>query len=378
MERKRCHWCQLRSFSTHKTCPVTIVNETGDGAVLSPQFTFIERSVLRLGVKPTEVEFRSGCDCAEAEDCMYDTCKCLDEVDDDDKDDDDGDDDDSAGPRELDDAEREILEWAEDQRALQQSSRQRGTRNGLGDGPGPSRPRPRPRPHAGAVANGRHKKRFSYHTTGAKAGLLRGAKLHSPAPIYECHEGCHCDKAHCPNRVVERGRQIPLQIFRTPNGRGWGVKAMRDVKRGQFVDCYLGEVLTPELANSRRVNATKAQRKDVYLFALDKFTDPDSPDPRLRGAPLEVDGEFMSGPTRFINHSCDPNLAIFARVGDPSDKHLHDLALFALCDIAKGTELTFDYVNGQGEIESNARDEALQGEMTKCLCGAPKCRGFLW
>lgn len=154
---------------------------------------------------------------------------------------------------------------------------------------------------------------------------------------------------------------------------------MREVKRGQFVDCYLGEIITPEEASRRRERATKAQRKDVYLFALDKFTgDPESHDPRLRGAPLEVDGEFMSGPTRFINHSCDPNLAIFARVGDRADKHLHDLALFALRDIAKGEELTFDYVNGQGEIESNARDEAMQGEMTKCLCKTDKCRGYLW
>lgn len=153
---------------------------------------------------------------------------------------------------------------------------------------------------------------------------------------------------------------------------------MRELKRGQFVDCYLGEIITPEEAAKRREHATKAQRKDVYLFALDKFTDPGSNDERLQGPPFEVDGEFMSGPTRFINHSCDPNLAIFARVGDHSDKHIHDLALFAIRDVARGEELTFDYVNGQGEIESNARDEAMQGEMTKCLCGSAKCRGYLW
>lgn len=40
------------------------------------------------------------------------------------------------------------------------------------------------------------------------------------AVIYECHSGCACS-AECPNRVVERGRRIPLQIFRT-EGRGWG------------------------------------------------------------------------------------------------------------------------------------------------------------
>lgn len=153
---------------------------------------------------------------------------------------------------------------------------------------------------------------------------------------------------------------------------------MRELKRGQFVDCYLGEVITPREAEERRDHASKAQRKDVYLFGLDKFTDPESNDPRLRGAPLEVDGEFMSGPTRFINHSCEPNLRIFARVGDHADKHIHDLALFAIKDIDGGDELTFDYVDGQGQMESNARDTALQGEMTRCLCGSKKCRGYLW
>ena len=70
-------------------------------------------------------------------------------------------------------------------------------------------------------------------------------------------------------------------------------------------------------------------------------------DERLSGPPFEVDGEFFSGPTRFINHSCEPNLRSFARVGDHADKHIHDLALFAIEDIPAGVELTFDYVDGE-------------------------------
>ena len=121
------------------------------------------------------------------------------------------------------------------------------------------------------------------------------------------------------------------QIFRTED-RGWGtlapasvlalakltyagVRAQEAIQKGQFVDRYLGEVITSAEADRRRAASAVSQRKDVYLFGLDKFTDPTSLDPRLRGPPLEVDGEFMSGPTRFINHSCDPNLRIFARRG---------------------------------------------------------------
>ena len=85
----------------------------------------------------------------------------------------------------------------------------------------------------------------------------------------------------------------------------------------------------------------------------------------------------MSGPTRFINHSCDPNMRIFARVGDHADKHLHDLALFAIEDIPKGEELTFDYVDGVSHEGEEPEGENIN-HMTPCLCGSKKCRKFLW
>lgn len=269
-----------------------------------------------------EDSFRAGCNCEDDEECMYSTCQCLQEMAPDSDEDDDSPGFDESGPR-------------------------------------------------------LRKKRFAYHSHGAKAGILRSRILHSREPIYECHSGCSCSK-NCPNRVVERGRTIPLQIFRTEDNRGWGVKSPVDIKMGQFVDRYLGEIITSEEADRRRKETAIAQRKDVYLFALDKFSDSESIEPLLAAPPLEVDGEYMSGPTRFINHSCDPNMRIFARVGDHADKHIHDLALFAIRDIPKDTELTFDYVDGAEELDSDAHDPDKVKDMTKCLCGTPKCRGFLW
>lgn len=63
---------------------------------------------------------------------------------------------------------------------------------------------------------------YSYHSTGERKECLRGAKLDSRDPIYECHASCSCDE-NCVNRVVERGRRIPLNIFRTEDSRGWGM-----------------------------------------------------------------------------------------------------------------------------------------------------------
>jgi hypothetical protein len=172
----------------------------------------------------------------------------------------------------------------------------------------------------------------------------------------------------------------PLAIYKHHSNRlplSSGVRSPTHIKKGQFVDRYVGEIITSTEADRRRSAAAISQRKDVYLFALDKFTDLDSLDPRLKGPPLEVDGEFMAGPTRFVNHSCDPNMRVFARVGDHADKHIHDLALFAIKNIPKGTELTFDYVDGVAYEGEEPEGDQLD-HMTRCLCGSKNCRKFLW
>jgi len=312
-----CHWCQIRSFKTHSSIPISIVNTADDEQVLDPKFRFIEQSIIRDDVPVPDENFRSGCNCDDDEDCMYSGCQCLQEM--------------------APDSDEEADDW------------------------GRGQPR---------------RKRFAYHSGGAKAELLRSRILNSREPIYECHDGCKCSSL-CPNRVVERGRTVPLQIFRTED-RGWGVRCPLPIRKGQFVDRYIGEVITSEEADRRRAASTVARKKDVYLFALDKFSNPDSLDPLLRAPPLEVDGEFMSGPTRFINHSCDPNMRIFARVGDLADRHIHDLALFAIRDIPQNTELTFDYVDGEEGLDVDALDPSKTKDMTECLCKTEKCRGYLW
>lgn len=121
-------------------------------------------------------------------------------------------------------------------------------------------------------------------------------------------------------------------------------------------------------------------KKDVYLFVLDKFFDLDLFDLLLRVLLFEVDGEWMSGLMRFINYSCDLNMWIFVRVGDVVDKYVYDLVLFVIRDILVGEELMFDYVDG-GLVEEDVGGLVLDDkkkDMMKCLCGMKKCRGFLW
>lgn len=136
--------------------------------------------VLGAGVEPAEDSFRSGCSCESDAACQYMGCLCLADLDDQESS--------SSGD---DDEEAAVVQGANGEKP-----------------PGKKKER---------------RKAYAYHTHGVKRGLLRSKMLNSKEPLYECHAGCSCSK-DCPNRVVERGRTIPLQIFRTED-RGWGEPA---------------------------------------------------------------------------------------------------------------------------------------------------------
>lgn len=312
-EIQACHWCQIRTFSNHAKYPISIINNTGDGASLPPNFRFISENVLGKGVSRVDASFLSGCECTSVEDCMYGGCECL---------------------SDLPDLDAELVDSDGD------SSGRNGDQSRV--------------------------KKFAYYSSGESAGLLRASYLHTRTAIFECHEQCSCGPG-CPNRVVERGRTLPLQIFRTSDGRGWGVKATVNIKCGQFVDTYIGEVITEREAVKRR----KASRKrDLYHFDLDKFWEVLEDDESR----LVIDGEYQSGPSRFFNHSCDPNMRIFARVGAHAEIKMHDLAFFAIRDIANGEELTFDYVDGQDLPDGESQNDSNN----VCLCRSTNCRKVLW
>ncbi|KAK3607193.1 hypothetical protein CHS0354_008878 [Potamilus streckersoni] len=151
-------------------------------------------------------------------------------------------------------------------------------------------------------------------------------------PIYECNKRCECGP-DCPNRVVQQGRKFRVCIFRTANGRGWGVKAMQNIKQGSFVMEYVGEVITNEEAERRGKSYDASGR--TYLFDLD-YNDGD--------CPFTVDAAWYGNVSHFVNHSCDPNLEVFGVWINTLDPRLPRIALFARRDIEKGEELTFDYM----------------------------------
>ncbi|KAF7139708.1 hypothetical protein CNMCM5793_007450 [Aspergillus hiratsukae] len=182
--------------------------------------------------------------------------------------------------------------------------------------------------------------------------------------IIECNSECKCDAQRCWNRVVQHGRTIRLEIFHTGN-RGFGLRSPDWIRAGQFIDCYLGEVITKREADVREEVAT-SQHGHSYLFGLDFFHDDDQMN--------VVDGQKFGAPTRFMNHSCNPNCKMFPVSRTPGDDRLYDLAFFALREIPPNTELTFDYNPNWEEDKNNKVDP----NAVRCLCGEKNCRGQLW
>ncbi|XP_028142318.2 histone-lysine N-methyltransferase Su(var)3-9 isoform X1 [Diabrotica virgifera virgifera] len=195
--------------------------------------------------------------------------------------------------------------------------------------------------------------------------------------IYECNKKCKCKK-NCRNRVVQNGRKVPLCIFRTSNGCGWGVRAMRKIHCGEFVCEYVGELITFEEAEIR--GKTYDEEGRTYLFDLDYHT---------KDNPYTVDAAKMGNVSHFINHSCDPNLGVYAVWINNPDPNLPRLALFALREIERDEEISFDYMINIDPLVPTTpekprflhtpdKNQVIEQGRSICKCDADSCRRYLF
>ncbi|XP_069565693.1 histone-lysine N-methyltransferase, H3 lysine-36 specific isoform X2 [Brachyistius frenatus] len=165
--------------------------------------------------------------------------------------------------------------------------------------------------------------------------------------LYECHPQVCPAGERCLNQAFSKRQYSQVEIFRTLS-RGWGLRCVHDIKKGHFVSEYVGEVIDEEECRSRIRHAQENDICNFYMLTLDKD--------RI------IDAGPKGNEARFMNHCCQPNCETqkWTVSGDTR------VGLFALVDIAAGTELTFNY-----------NLECLGNGKTVCKCGAPNCSGFL-
>ena len=121
-----------------------------------------------------------------------------------------------------------------------------------------------------------------------------------------------------------------------------GLSAAHNIKKGQKIIQYKGKkVSLHKVETDPKYN----NDKEIYLFNLNKKYD--------------LDGDFKFNTARLINHSCNPNCEVLG--------YKKQLWIFAMRDIKKNEELTYDYGFGYDK----------DYKQFVCKCGANNCVGYI-
>jgi len=145
------------------------------------------------------------------------------------------------------------------------------------------------------------------------------------------------------------GRRGPLFEVRHSDIHGYGVFALRRIRKGTTVLEYLGDRITHAQADARYEDKDPRDNH-TFLFTVDSKT--------------VIDAGVNGNEARFVNHGCDPNCQ-----STTSKKRIF---IEAIRTIQPGEELAYDY-----QIQRDDEDPADVDEIFACRCGAESCRGSM-
>lgn len=218
--------------------------------------------------------------------------------------------------------------------------------------------------------------------------------------IFECSELCSCNKDLCNFQLlnwkglktVSENDLIVKRYRKVYKGNNeevfmWGLMTNVKIPKNNLVIEYLGEIISKGEADLRgkyydiigknylfdltMAVEYKGQNKFGAIFCIDnymKYRKIEEKNKLLKDFPLCIDGYYYGNLSRFINHSCNPNLQVLSIHVENREILLPRVVLFSTKEIEEGEELTFDY---------NCYPLSSDKEL-KCACGEATCRGFIY
>ncbi len=142
----------------------------------------------------------------------------------------------------------------------------------------------------------------------------------------------------------------PKIVVRTSGVHGRGVYAGRNLKKGERIIEYKGEVISWREAD-RRPPSDPDDPNHTFFFSLGD-------------GKRVIDANVSGNAARWINHSCAPN----CETEEDDDR----VFIEALRDIRAGEELFYDY----GLVIDERITPTLKKQY-RCMCGARDCRGTM-
>ncbi|KAM3337214.1 histone-lysine N-methyltransferase ASHH3 isoform X1 [Capsicum galapagoense] len=160
--------------------------------------------------------------------------------------------------------------------------------------------------------------------------------------LSSCSSGCQCGSS-CLNKPFHQRPVKKMKLVKTEKC-GSGIVADEDIKRGDFVIEYVGEVIDDKTCEERLWKMKHSGETNFYLCEINRD--------------MVIDATYKGNKSRYINHSCCPNTEMQKWMMDGETR----IGIFAKRDIKRGEHLTYDYKFVQFGADQD------------CHCGAVGCR----
>lgn len=160
--------------------------------------------------------------------------------------------------------------------------------------------------------------------------------------LSSCSAVCKCGSA-CLNKPFQQRPVKKMKLVQTEKC-GAGIVANEDIKQGEFVIEYVGEVIDDKTCEERLWKMKHHGESNFYLCEINRD--------------MVIDATYKGNLSRYINHGCCPNTEMQKWIIDGETR----IGIFATREIKKGEHLTYDYQFVQFGADQD------------CHCGAAGCR----